>query len=120
MEFPNPIGVLLVDDDPAYCEYMAMSLAQYGYRVLVANSGAMALELADQADVALIDMIMPGLSGVETIPLVRCSNPALRVIACSGSDESLFREDLDRLDVPKFFTKPFSLEKLVQEIGHAA
>jgi CheY-like chemotaxis protein len=115
----DTISILLVDDDPAYCEFLSINLAAYGYHVIVAHCGATALEFADQADVAVIDMIMPGLSGLETIPLVRCNNPNLKVIACSGCEEALFRADLDRLDVERFLPKPFPVELLVQAIDAA-
>ena len=95
---------------------MAISLSGFGFHVLVAHNGAMALELADQAQVALIDMLMPGLSGAETIPLVRSANPNLKVVACSGCEESFFREELDRLEVELFLAKPFTLESLIAQV----
>ena len=116
MASTESITILLVDDDPAYCEFLSMVLTGYGFRVLVAHSGEAALGLADQADLALIDMIMPGLSGIETIPLVRERNPDLRVIACSGCEDCLFRPDLDRLEVERFVGKPFPMSVLIQEI----
>ena len=105
-----------MDDDEAHCCLLTLMLELQGFRVLVANSGAVALELADQADLALVDMIMPGLTGVETIPLLQTGNPELKVIACSGWDEEYFRAELDQLGVERFLAKPFPIELLLEEI----
>lgn len=111
-----PISILLVDDDEAHSCLITLMLEIQGYRVLVANSGATALEFADQADVAIVDMVMPGLSGLESIPLLQCSNPNLKILACSGSDEEQFRADLDQLGVDRFLAKPFLLDRLLEAI----
>jgi CheY-like chemotaxis protein len=116
----NPITILLVDDDAPHCSLVSMLLEDQGYRVLVAHCGATGLELADQADVAVIDMIMPGLTGMETIPLLQSSNPNLKVIACSGSEKQRFADDLQALGVTVFLPKPFSIEELIYQVERLA
>lgn len=85
-----------------------------------AASGEASLEWAAQADVALVDMVMPGLSGVETIPLLLERNPRLRVIASSGCSQELFREGLSRLGVEQFLSKPYPIERLIAEVESLA
>ena len=61
-------AVLLCDDDPAVVEVVGTLLAQRGYRVIEAGSGAQALERAssERPDAILLDLLMPGVSGWET------------------------------------------------------
>lgn len=91
-------------------------LDRYGYTVLTANSGEAGAELAREADVALVDMIMPGLSGLETIPLLQWNNPALTIFASSGSSYSEFKPELDQLGIEVFLPKPFPAELLVRQL----
>ena len=61
-------AVLLCDDDPAVVEVVGTLLAQRGYRVIEAGSGAQALEraISERPDAILLDLLMPGMSGWET------------------------------------------------------
>jgi CheY-like chemotaxis protein len=74
------------------------------------------VELAGQADVAVVDMVMPGLSGPETIPLLQSRNPCLAVIASSGCAEEEFRQELDALGVEVFLAKPVPVERLIEQL----
>jgi CheY-like chemotaxis protein len=116
IEFPKPIRILVVDDDPAYVRLLGLFLRRYGYTVVSATSGKAALQFAGEADLALVDMIMPDLDGLETIALLRRRNPKLKVIASSGCAESEFRADLDRLGIEHFLLKPFTPERLIEEV----
>jgi len=85
-------SVLLVDDDKFAGRIAELNLAQRGYRVRRMESGAAALTaLAEDAfDVALVDMVMPGMTGLELLREIRKTRDqlALPVIVVSGHDQS--------------------------------
>jgi DNA-binding response OmpR family regulator/HPt (histidine-containing phosphotransfer) domain-containing protein len=64
----RPTRILAVDDSLTYIEELAAQLAQEGYEVLTARSGEAGLELLqrERVDAILLDLVMPGLSGLET------------------------------------------------------
>lgn len=113
----SSIQVLIIDDDAGYLRLISLVLERYGYGVLTASSGEAAVELAAEADVALVDMVMPGMTGLELIPVLQWRNPALHVIASSGCSESDFRRELDQLGVEIFLPKPFPVGWLIQKLA---
>ena len=69
---PDNASVLVVDDDATVCEALVRVLKNHGYRVAKAANGQDALRLLDQEsfDVALVDVVMPGIQGPELVPLL--------------------------------------------------
>ena len=92
----KPISVLLVDDNPNFLRIATRFLQQHDDIVVVgaAGGGQEALALAQdlQPDVVLIDLAMPGLSGLETIPRLRAMLPAVGIIALTMLDTNSYRE----------------------------
>ncbi len=78
---PRPCGtlgsVLFCDDDEAILEVTGTALEAHGYRVILARSGEEAIEraIADQPDVVVLDLALPGISGVDTV-LALAAHPA--------------------------------------------
>ncbi len=81
----KPISVLLVDDNPAFLRLTTRFLQEYDDVAVVgaAGGGEEALALAQdlQPDMVLIDLAMPGLSGLATIPRLRAMLPEVGIIA---------------------------------------
>ena len=86
----KPISVLLVDDNPAFLRIATRFLQEHDDIVIVgaAGGGEEALALAQdlQPDIVVIDLAMPGLSGLETIPLLRAMLPEVGIIALTVLD----------------------------------
>lgn len=83
--------VLVVEDDPDIAHLLTLMLSRAGYRTALADSGERALALLDDGDFAAmtLDLLLPGMSGLEVISRVRC-NPAsaeLPIIVVSASVE---------------------------------
>jgi CheY-like chemotaxis protein len=83
--------ILVVDDDPANRELLARRLSRTGYSSVVVESGEAALDLLSERrfDLILLDLMMPGLSGLETLERLKAS-PRLRtvpVIMLSATDD---------------------------------
>jgi CheY-like chemotaxis protein len=111
--------LLLVEDEAIVREMTREIMEQHGYTVLVASTGAEALEVARRYDgeisLLLTDMVMPGMSGPELWEQVRQMRPETRVMFVSGySDDQLVRgRGATRGD---FMQKPFSTAALARKV----
>jgi len=78
--------VLVVDDDPAMVESLAMLLEGYGFCVLTAPDGVRALEVfrEQSPSVVVTDIMMPELDGIGVILRMRRERPDVKIIALSG------------------------------------
>lgn len=112
--------ILLVEDEPTLRRVARMLLEKLGYRVLEAPSGEAALEMyAEQQqdiDLILLDVVMPGLNGLQTLERLRALDPQVRVILCSGVADT---EEETLPDGVSFMPKPFPLEILSQKVAAA-
>jgi PAS domain S-box-containing protein len=112
--------VLVVDDEPRVLQFLEKGLTRLGYEVLTAESGRRACEIYSRksADIncVLLDLIMPGLSGLETYARLKEINPGVRVILSSGYSSGRIRREASEAGSPEFLEKPFSLEELSQAL----
>ena len=112
--------VLVVDDDDYVLQAVYVALESYGYSVLLANSGAAAIELfeehRDQIDLVLLDMLMPGMSGEETFRVLLSIQPDVKVLLSTGyaPDEAAQRFTEDGL--VGFLRKPYDPDELATEV----
>jgi CheY-like chemotaxis protein len=115
--------VLVVEDEEQVRTVAARALTEAGYTVLVAESGERALEMTRQNGnrpvLALVDVVMPGLSGSELAAELARFFPGTRVLFTSGyTDGEILRRGLLEPGAT-FLAKPFSPEALVRAV-HAA
>jgi CheY-like chemotaxis protein len=106
----KPYSVLITDDDSGSREALRDIMEPEGYRTLLASSGEEALEIVreEPVHVALFDMNMPKLSGLETLELVRQINAMLPVILVTADrTEALMRQAL-RAQAYSVIAKPVS------------
>ena len=81
----RPLRILLVEDDPSLRSIMQRGLQQLGHEVNVAEDGIGALELlSSDADVLLVDMVMPRMGGIELARHVRREHPNIRIVLMTG------------------------------------
>ena len=118
---PREVAVLVVDDSEAFRYAIGRSLAHEGYRVLEASNGDEALDvLADNDDVQalVVDLVMPGLSGVELLRVLaqRKVRKPLHIVVCTGQlpVTQELREVLASVGVTSLLTKPCTLEQLLE------
>jgi PAS domain S-box-containing protein len=115
--------VLIADDDEMVRRNARTALELAGYTTLVAEDGHKALELfqrnADEVDLLLLDMMMPGLGGDEVYAAVRNTRPDVPVILCSGYDEGIVdsSELVSGRDGISFLHKPYALREMVAEVS---
>ena len=110
--------ILLVDDEVSICEITKAALENYGYRVLVANSGPEAVTLYSQKQndvkVVITDTGMPFMDGHATSIALKKINPALKIVMASGGapDKSAKEIPAD-VEIAAFAPKPYTVEKLL-------
>ena len=112
--------ILVVDDDPDVRWIISEDLREIGYLVTEADSGRAALailERGDPCDLMIADLVMNGLTGVDTVRLARRTRSDLKVLFCSGyADTSRFEEDVGGETLLK---KPFRPDTLAEAVHDA-
>jgi two-component system cell cycle sensor histidine kinase/response regulator CckA len=112
--------ILVVDDDPDVRWIISEDLREIGYLVTEADSGRAALailERGDPCDLMIADLVMNGLTGVDTVRLARRTRSDLKVLFCSGyADIPKFKEDIGG---DTLLRKPFSPDALAEAVHTA-
>ncbi len=118
----EPVSVLVVDDEPHICDGIEMILCRAGYRVTTALSGEEAIAAAGREpfDLVLLDMMLPGMDGLESCAAIRRLQPKVPVIAISGARTGQRAESLQSLHgVEIFLEKPFGKAELLSAVAQA-
>ncbi len=108
------LQLLLVDDDDGLRGDMANYFSRCGHVVEQCGSGEAALELADQRafDVLVLDLIMPGLSGLELLRQLRARGTECEVVVLTGEATVASAVEVMKLGAREFLTKPISFKEL--------
>jgi DNA-binding NtrC family response regulator len=111
---PNKVDLLLVDDDAEFRGTVARRCMRRGFQVQEASSGEEALGMAErrQFDVAVLDMVMPGLSGLQLLEKLKGPNPECEVIMLTGQGTIETAVQAMKLGAIDFLSKPFPLAEL--------
>lgn len=113
--------ILVVDDDQFNLDITESILTQAGYDVVKANSGAKCLEyiMLKRFDLILLDVVMPKMSGVETLKQIRMNmnTRSLPVIFLTADSSIETVKEAKKLTVCGYIVKPFLPEKLIQVVG---
>jgi PAS domain S-box-containing protein len=112
--------VLVVEDEAAVRGAVRQMLQRWGYTVLVAGSGAEALEVAgafeSSIDLLLTDVVMPGMNGPVVAERMRQIRPEVALLYMSGYvDDPLLRHGIVESNAP-FLLKPFTLDSLARKV----
>ncbi|MCC6301445.1 MAG: response regulator transcription factor [Gammaproteobacteria bacterium] len=107
--------LLLVDDDELFCEVLAEALARRGYRVDVSHDaeGALAQARNTPPDYALVDLRMPGPSGLTLIRALIAINPAVRIVILTGYASIATAVEAIKLGAVHYLTKPAGVEDIL-------
>jgi DNA-binding response OmpR family regulator len=113
-------SVLVVDDDPDVCDLVTYKLEQSGFEVRRASDGDAALrEVAQRIpDLVLLDIMMPGISGLEVLERLRADH-ATAVIPVVMLTAKAQENDVERgfqLGADDYVVKPFSPRELVRRV----
>jgi CheY-like chemotaxis protein len=107
--------VLIVDDEQLVRDLLVQFLGLRGYRALGVKDGTQALSMVDQAppDLILLDLMLPGMSGVEVLRRLRDKHFTGAVIIVTGSYDEELLQDAWSLRPQEVISKPIDLEKLL-------
>src|SRR5947209_16310345 len=105
------IRILLADDDRLFRRIIREQLSQRGFDVVAVSTGADALRTIGDSeyDVVLLDVQMPGLSGLDTLRQLRRIEDAPEVIMLTGDDSLATGLEAMRLGAYDYLTKPATL-----------
>lgn len=114
-------SILVVEDEVRIARLLQIELECEGYRVSIAGSGHQGLELyqEQQPDLLLLDVMLPGFSGIELLRRIRASDtdtPVLLLTAKSSVEDKVSGLDLGAND---YITKPFQIEELLARVRAA-
>lgn len=109
--------ILIIDDEPQIRRVMRTTLTSQGYSVVEAKSGEEALDLirAERADLIILDVNLPGISGLETCREIRASSDVPIIMLTVRNTE---RDKVQALDAgaDDYVVKPFGVEELMARI----
>jgi CheY-like chemotaxis protein/two-component sensor histidine kinase len=112
--------ILVIEDEETVMDVSRTMLERLGYRILEANTGEKAVEIAKSfdgvIDLAILDIVLPDMPGKKIYPLIMEARPNLKVLVCSGySIDGPAKEILDA-GAQDFIQKPFSLAALSEKL----
>src|SRR5204862_6836943 len=111
--------ILVVDDEPTIAEIVARYLERASYETKIAGDGHAALARAStwHPDLVVLDLMLPGLDGLEVMRLLReTGGPRVAVILLTAKGEESDRIDGLRLGADDYVVKPFSPAELVARV----
>lgn len=114
--------ILIVDDDHALLQILAVTLREAGHEITVARDGREAGDLLKRikVDLLITDIVMPNKEGVETIVDARRDAPDMKILAMSGGGLVPAAQYLfiaQKLGADSVLSKPFHREELLAAIG---
>ena len=111
--------ILIVDDEAAVANLLADAIQIQGHEATVVHRGeeALALLARERPDAVFLDVLMPGMNGVEVLRLIRATDPVLPVILITGHARDEELDEARRLGVSEIIEKPFILNNLSEALG---
>jgi CheY-like chemotaxis protein len=119
---PAPVRILLVDDDPNHLRLLAAGLRLEGFSVEAAADASAALDHVGRSpfDLAVIDVMMPGVSGLELARLLNREHPDVRIVLMSAYHLSERQLRQASCGAVGFIPKPYRLEELAEYLRQKA
>jgi DNA-binding response OmpR family regulator len=112
--------VLLIEDEPNIAEAIRFVLSRDGWDVTTLTDGAEAMAAVGgvRPDIVILDLMLPGLSGLEILEAIRRdpATAALPVLMLTAKGQGRDREAAERAGVSRYMTKPFSNAEMVASV----
>ena len=118
---PGKWTVLIVNDEPTIREVLARHLVGKGYSVVEAANGREALECisTQEFEVALLDISMPGMSGMEVLKRLHSDHPATAIVMATGVGDVHTSVEAMKAGASDYVLKPFDLEDVSHRVEQA-
>jgi DNA-binding NtrC family response regulator len=113
--------VLIVDDEEVLRDVLQTLLVREGFDVVLASSGEESLSMLDteEIDLVILDIMLPGISGIDTLRSIRLSNPALPVIVITAFSSIDGAIEAMKHGAFHYIPKPFKNEEVVITVNKA-
>ncbi len=113
--------VLIVDDEEVLRDVLDAVLRREGFEIVTAASGEEALSVLDgeEVDLVVLDVMLPGISGIDTLRAIRISNPTLPVIVITAFSSIDGAIEAMKLGAFHYIPKPFKNEEVVLTVNKA-
>ena len=118
-EKTQTLRILVVDDEEAICRLVLKYLSIDGYEAEAATSGKTAVRMVGEEffNIVFLDIVMPGISGIEVLERIKEISPKTEVIMMTGSlMNSELRKEQKKKGASGFLLKPFKIEEIVKII----
>ena len=117
----SPARLLIVEDDDDLRQILSQRFSESGYEVVTAATGPDALKAveAQVPDLVLLDVMLPGLDGVEVCRRLRAAHPLLYILMLTARADELDRVVGLEVGADDYVTKPFSLQEVVARVRAA-
>lgn len=114
-------NVLLVDDEEQFLKVVSQRLSMRGLKVEAATSGEEAIKKVNQRDfdAIILDLVMPGKSGIEVLKEIKAKHPDLQIIILTGHGSIEAGVEAIKEGAIDFMQKPVDFEKLMKKIEDA-
>jgi DNA-binding response OmpR family regulator len=118
----SQLKVLLVDDEQEFVTTLAERLELRGMHVKIATDGEMALGLVetDPPQVVVLDVMMPGLSGMEVLERIKAVESSIQVILLTGHGGTKDGIKGMQLGAFDYLIKPVDIDELIEKLNEAA
>ncbi len=121
VDFDRSAKILLVDDEREYARVLAKRLGKRGFKVTTAFSGAEGIQALRRTDfdVALVDLKMEDMNGLEVLSIFKKMAPEVAVIMVTGHGSAQAAKDGIRMGAFDYLSKPCELDDLIAKIKQA-
>jgi two-component system response regulator RegA len=118
----DPIDLLLVDDSQLFCERLARAFRDRGFEVRTASNYDEGMEQARQRmpDWAVVDLRMPGKSGLDLVRDLKQRDPTVQVLVLTGFGSIATAVDAIRLGATNYLPKPADADEIIESFHRAA
>jgi DNA-binding NtrC family response regulator len=116
-----PLTILIVEDNNGFSRILRTEIKHAGHRAVAVNNGVDGVMryLDGDIDLVLMDVVMPKLSGIDTLRILKKIDPNVSAVVFSGNASNKIKEEALELGAIDFLIKPFSLGGLMEIIKAA-
>jgi two-component system response regulator PilR (NtrC family) len=115
------LRVMIVDDEEVLRDVLEVVLRREGFEVVLAESGEQALNMLDgeEVDLMILDVMLPGISGIDTLRAIRISNPTLPVVVITAFSSIDGAIEAMKFGAFHYIPKPFKNEEVILTVNKA-
>jgi len=118
---PEMARILVADDEASILSFVKKALTDEGYKIFTASGGKEACDIAAKEDLhlALLDLVMPDLSGMEVLKFIRTNSPSTRVMLMTAFATAETAVEAMKEGALDYLIKPFALDEMKMQVRRA-